>query len=268
MIPLINFEICQPQDIAVATATSTGVQFTTSATVNTKSTYTELVASTSADIGWIDIAMSVITLSHIFECCAVDIAIGAAASEVVIISNLVMAWGNTNPGGGKIALPITIPAGSRISFRYQASNPGDTIGLVMHGYTANFQYVSSYEDLGFVSSGATHGTQVNPSATANTKGSYTQIISATARDYVGMFFCFDEQDTNLGSKYLYDIAIGAAASEVVISPDWFVWTEGFPGQWSGYLPIAIPSGTRIAARSQCSGTSQSGLKLTVYGAVG
>ena len=106
--------------------------------------------------------------------------------------------------------------------------------------------------------GATNskGVQVDPSATANTKGAYVQLIAATASD-----FCWVLAEPNNGDSVPYscDIAIGASGSEKVILPDMFCQastSERITQPFS--FPLNIQAGTRVAARSQCSAASHTG----------
>lgn len=93
---------------------------------------------------------------------------------------------------------------------------------------------------------------VTASASANTKGSWTQLIAATAFEATAIavdLMC----DSGGLARRLVDIGIGAAASEVVKIPNLF--TNGSQSDQGGaryVFPIQIPTGTRIAARTQAS----------------
>lgn len=90
---------------------------------------------------------------------------------------------------------------------------------------------------------------ISPSGSANTKGSWTELVSSTPHSA-------DEINVRLspnGVDSLWDIGIGAAASEVVICPNLYaggvtVVRPLFPYRF----PIKIPAGTRIAVRNQAS----------------
>ncbi len=95
------------------------------------------------------------------------------------------------------------------------------------------------------------GTTVNSNALANTLGAWTQLIASTASDCVflnvgagGFVFA--------GSDGALDIGVGAAGSEQVIAGQLHVSMKDAAGdaQTTYPLPLAIPAGTRIAARCQ------------------
>lgn len=96
-------------------------------------------------------------------------------------------------------------------------------------------------------------TQVTPSTTANTKGSYVQLTSSLAEDcdMLGINIFYNSTVAS-AVRNSYDIAIGAGGSEQIIVAD----LVAEAGQQFGaavihlLIPVTIPAGTRIAARSQ------------------
>ena len=98
-------------------------------------------------------------------------------------------------------------------------------------------------------------TSLDAGATLHTKGSYAQIIASTAEAYRGIILNFgnsgSSDTTNVSN--LLDLAIGAAASEVVILSDYHVQRAG-RGVGNNtnmrYIPVHIPAGVRLAARIQ------------------
>lgn len=102
------------------------------------------------------------------------------------------------------------------------------------------------------------GTTVTASATINTKGAYTQLTAATSGDTAFMVVKLATTDVATATTgFLVDIAVGASGSEVVIAANLLVAADGTYIQSNGnwLLPLAIPSGTRIAARCQCNAAS-------------
>jgi hypothetical protein len=98
------------------------------------------------------------------------------------------------------------------------------------------------------------GALVTAHATIHTKGSYAELIASTTHDAVGFWLlAHATQVTATATPLLLDIAIGAAASEVVIVPDLqagWKWSMASSVLSSVYLPVRIPKGSRIAARCQ------------------
>ena len=118
------------------------------------------------------------------------------------------------------------------------------------------------------------GAVVTANATAHNKGAYVTLIASTAYEVWGVTLCMMTNSTAAAQvNNLYDLAIGAAASEVVIVPD-ILATHGANTTNSGqytqiFLPIRIASGTRISVRSQSNVVSKtSQVEIFVYGGRG
>lgn len=102
------------------------------------------------------------------------------------------------------------------------------------------------------------GTQIAAAGSANTKGSYTELLSAanntinTAHTCVVMTM---RGGVANNAFYLLDVAIGGAGSEVVIFPNLLLSTTTVTSGGLSFvydLPIGIPTGQRISARVQAS----------------
>ena len=180
-----------------------------------------------------------------------QIGIGGSGSEIVILDLPFANYGGSN---GLFQLPCNIPVGSRVSAR--SSNGG--------AHNVQLQLIAWQEP--YFGPGFTSGTlmgwssnsvmtSLDAGATLNTKGAYAQIIASTAEAYKGILLNFGNSgstDTTSVSNLL-DLAIGAAASEIVILPDYHIQRAG-RGVGNNtsmrYIPIHIPAGVRLAARIQ------------------
>jgi hypothetical protein len=99
---------------------------------------------------------------------------------------------------------------------------------------------------------ASRGATITSSATANVKGTYTQLIATTGFEVDGVLVMADDQAT--GVDYLVDIAVGAAASEVVLLPNLlFTGATGSISYGANYFfNVPVKAGERISARCQAS----------------
>lgn len=107
---------------------------------------------------------------------------------------------------------------------------------------------------------------VTANASANTKGTYTQIVASTPTDICGLLVNIGLGATGRG--YLMDIAIGAGGSEQVVIPNMPLQqfrSTGNPDMVF-FIPIKIPKGSRIAVRTQSStGGSTFGCAMQLVG---
>lgn len=116
----------------LTTGTTSATSLDPGATINTKGAYVALSASTTEDMRWV-----VIVFGHNAAAATggptylVDIAVGAAAAEQVIIANLFVCMNSSGYNfTSPICLPVNIPAGTRISARCQCSLNTATIRLL------------------------------------------------------------------------------------------------------------------------------------------
>jgi hypothetical protein len=244
---------------------------TTSATANTKGSYTQLIASTAFNYqglwvqGWVSDAKS----------CVIDFAVGAAASETIIIPNYFAGQGtinNVNVGGG--FFPLAIPAGTRISARSAVSVTGTSFPYcALYGMHGGWLFPEMGRCEMFGNAAASRGVVVDPGGTANTKGAWTQIAAATSFNWKAMIVRPGFNAT-LGAshpRYQFDIGVGAGGSEVVLIPDLWWSSDRFgsissDATWGPFL-VDIPAGTRISCRvqSNLATVGERELDMAVYG---
>lgn len=95
----------------------------TSGAIDTKSAWTQLIASTARDAWGILVGFNRGTTSANIRSLLCDIGIGGAGSEIALISNLIGNSPGSSNGGQHNArfFPIFIPAGTRLSARVQAN---------------------------------------------------------------------------------------------------------------------------------------------------
>ncbi len=242
--------------IGELSASSSGTLITCGA-ANTKGAYVELVAATTFPAS--GFYFNVGSLSNVATLYLIDIAVGAAASEVVLISNIHVSVGGSAFGTGGF-FPLSIPAGVRISARAQDSTGASTLRIIGMLMSGGWEAGSSHGRI--TTYGATTadsgGIQVDPGAVINTKGAYSQITAATTNLIRQIVLGFGNQgnQTETGSNFMIDLAVGGAGSEVIVIPDFPMVkssiADDFGMRLIPPLPIHIPAGTRLAMRAQSS----------------
>lgn len=253
-------------------ASSKGTQITANATANTKGNYTQLVASTPYDAkGFIlQIVNGSVATGYL-----VDIAIGAAGSEVDLLSNIDYGPGPSGASGIQIHVPCEIPAGTRIAARCQSGTGSATVfvSLILFDGDWNFETPLGAPVTYGSLTASSKGTLVDPGTPANTKAAYSEIVASTTYDIGALQVIFDDQAVASAAAqwWLVDIAVGAAGSEVVIIPNILFWSNSAAILVLASPPlfrVHIPAGTRLAARAQgtnnTSGTRKFGISLLGY----
>ena len=253
------------------TANSRGTQVDSSGTANTKGSFTELVASTPFDADGVVIYVGASNADSFL----LDIAVGAAASEQVVIPDI----HNDTKGSMEMNFyaPIAVPAGSRISARIaddvaSVRNSFIGIGLLPKNFLAS-EALGRATAYGVVTADS-GGTQIDPGGSANTKGSYAQVVASTTNPIKMLCVAFATAAGNhalTNAFSLADIAVGAAASEQVILDNIQMRhennTDNVHPFFTGLIPVNIPAATRIAVRAQCSITDATDrlFDVVIYG---
>lgn len=259
------------QDAIATDFSGTATRFasvTCNGTANVKGSYTQLISSTTLASSGIIVHCRGINNSMDF---LVDIAVGAAASEQVIIANILV----SNPAGGSAQafffFPIYIPSGVRLSARAQSSDAGGQ-GIDVGAYLVEGGFLAR-DALGIVETwGAdtsdSGGAQMDPGGTVDTKGAWTQLTASATHGarWLTLGLGCRNATTPGATQYRVDIGVGAAASEQVIVPDVIVRVGDNGSAFIGpgfNVPVSIPAGARVAARCMCNDNNATNRPLDV-----
>lgn len=238
---------------------------TASGTAHTKGAWVQLTASTTRQ-STLSLTIGDTFASSADSSCLLDIGIGGAGSETVVLSNLEIGYLGTQSGATEFLLPLRIPPGVRVAARIQAATASKVVYFAAAGWggrpEAGAQSCSLATPIG-VSMGTSRGTTITSSATAGTPGSWAQLTASTSTPTHELLLRVGGNGvtsmSNMSGRV--DVGIGESGSEVVLfganialsggpivsHPQ----TSGLVIPWAG---IHIPAGTRIAARFTNSGS--------------
>lgn len=229
---------------------------------NAKGSWTELIASTSiaAKLVWVHYRANTDASPYVL-----DIGVGSAGSEDVIIPNLLVdqqTAGTGNAQGGFGPFRVDIASASRIAVRAEtdATAAGDeTINVEVLICDSELPLLTSptLNTYGVTVGSTPKGNTLDPGATINTKGAYTEITASAAASIQHLHIVLGTKMNTAAAAadFLIDIAIGSAGSETDIVSNLFFSTIAAP---DFILPttIVIPGDNfgsqRISARAQCS----------------
>lgn len=137
IIPLgVGFAAAQPCDAfeawGVNTATSMGTEATASVTPYTKGAWVEMIAATGLDSQQLVVQLQRASLAY--GRYRLDIGVGASGSEVVAVGDITFVIGEDGGTNASqycsrdmtLHIPLTIPAGSRISMRIESNGASAT----------------------------------------------------------------------------------------------------------------------------------------------
>lgn len=252
--------------------TAAATQLTSGGSAHTKGSYVELVSA----LGFTATAVQIVVVrTSSSQVVLLDLAIGAAGAETVVVPNLITdnwaggASASTHHGAAHWTLPLAVPSGSRVAARCATSSASQSVWVAVTFVAAGATPgVAAFTNYGAVS-GTTSGTTVDPGGTANTKGSYVELTPSTgAVTQVLVPLVGINNSSPSAAQWAVDVATGAAGAEVVLLPD---LRFGTPSGASGgrlslhALPFLtyLPAGTRIAVRASCDITDASDRLLSM-----
>lgn len=125
--------------------------------------------------------------------------------------------------------------------------------------------LSNFTDIG-TTAASSIGTTVTASSSANTKGTYTQLVASTSFPTSGILIGANNNPAT-GQNTALDIAIGGLGSEQVIISNLMIPNAVSRKAESFFIPYNIPSASRIAARIQ-SDSGSSALSINAIYAPG
>jgi hypothetical protein len=238
--------------------------------------WTQITSATSYDSSWalffVDSAGGGSTDA------VVSFALGSSGSEHAVLSDLTCNWWNATME--HMLVPMSIPAGTRISAQV-LSNIGNNIdvfvGCILFdtGFT-DLSWGSAIDTIGYNAT-TFLGTPLVSSTSNGTPGSWTQLSSSTAYDYVGVMCSVDTNNTAATGitgypTILLDIAVGTSGSEQIIISginagfySGSTTTQLGCTAWTSFMFTPIKAGSRVSARVNFGKGSPQTCGLTLYG---
>lgn len=231
-------------------------QVTASGSANTKGSWTQLAASCPFNATGL-ILNTIVPLGSAL----IDIGIGGAGSEQIIIPNIATFTGSTGTNFFvSEVMPVMIPSGTRVAARIAGSS-GSVSAYIKAQFVAFNGHLPLQTATDYGTDAAnSRGTAVTTGSTG-AKGSWAQ-MTASCEEITWLLWSFLGQNTLANSNWAFDLGVGGAGSEQVIIPDVYnttnpVYTFCLPQL---LLPVRIAKGSRIAVRA----AGYQGASMVVY----
>lgn len=254
-------------------ASNYSVSVTAPSAYNTKGDWAEIVSSLPFTAGLMLVNINAVSYQ---KQRLIDIGIGAAGSESVLIGNLLYNHtGNAYYGAdAQYIIPITIASGTRVAVRQQQNynNTGSNSAVV----TINFFPINSCNTSGLqvcttlgADTSDTSGTYVDPGTSANTEGSWVQFSAALPFTARALQFALSGANDPIKSPcyWALDIGVGSAGNEVEIVKDFNIALSNMSYEYrptvSPVFPVEIAKGQRLSVRCKCTITTATDRLLDV-----
>jgi hypothetical protein len=254
-------------------STSPGTTLT-GGTANTKGSYAQLVSSLDFDAQLLIVNFATGATAATDTSALVDVAIGAAASESILIPDLLAGWAPPTADAGSprhYIFPLYVPSGSRISARVASVVASGTVACwvsLYGGLSDSEAWWCGEQVVAYgITSASSKGTTVTPGA-SNAEGSWTS-IGTTSQDHKAVVPGIQLADTTAASNTGVTLDIGiATASTSILRENYRAGYDASErlSQYGVWWPIMEPvaSGDVLAARASVPGTADD-LDVALYG---
>lgn len=241
-------------------STSTFTTVTANALANTKGSYSQLIAATTYDSFGFWLAVYATQVAATNTSVLVDIALGAAASEVDILSNFMAAAraaSIANGGPYWVFIPLFIPAGAMVSARCQAVTGADTVAVGISTVSGRSQVNGPI----FTACDTYGANTANSGGTSHTPGnsgaeSTDATIGTATRDYGAVLLGLGTVGTVL-SNLAYHWELTGGTNTLA---EWVSYThtvEAILGPYPAVpIGVRVANGTAMQVQAECSGTGE------------
>jgi hypothetical protein len=223
---------------------------------NTPGAWTEIAASTTGEAEFLQILWTNTATSAAAVPFLLDVAVGAAASEVAIISSICVG-GATAVGGGSgvgngVLIPVFVQPGVRVSVRLTTSAASTaltpTVGI--YGFSASAGTVANR----VLTIGANTAASTGQAVTGT---GWSEITASTAEPFRALVLTLGVNDAVLNNQsFTISLGVGLAGVEVEIG-QWYAGqgtTEVSTMQTFTPVQVHVPAGSRIAAKMSFNNT--------------
>lgn len=242
-----------PMSIGLTATTRPTTSFTTGAVAHSPGLYVEISDSLPADCsGVIFVPTAGTALNATVSSTLLEIGVGAALSETVWATGSI-GYMNTNVMSYPFVFPGAIAAGTRVAVRARSARTSLALSGVFIFVPVKSEPLGAPVTMG-VDTATSRGITLTAPGSLNVKSAWTEIEDSTPVDFsaLSLFVQGGVGTTMNSSGVLVDIGIGAAGSEIVLVPDFYLFGSSTAEYYTAYSPrcygLDIPAGTRLSAR--------------------
>jgi len=250
-------------------ASSSGKTVTASPTIHAKGAWVELIAATTYETHLITVGVAGTNVAATRTDFLVDIGVGAAGSETVLIPNLLAGFCGVQKDTGlrTYTFPLHIPEGTRLSARGQALIASDVceVNVFLHGGPSGLAWpiYDGCDAIGIATS-TSSGTYITSGA-SGTEGAWTSVGGVTARPYDALMFGVGGVNNTVITSLAYHFEIGYSSTTLA---EYLVFTGTaevafrYPDTWFG---ASIPASTQLQVRGEASAAGPQTVDVALYG---
>jgi hypothetical protein len=234
---------------------SSAVTLTADTAAHTKGAWSQVIASTSADVSFLWVRVSSVSIVGTDTATLIDLATGASGSEVAFASNIAVGGAAATGAAGLqsiiFGIPIKIASGTRIAARIQSVVTGGKTGQVAIFAMDTGDYATSPTAVDVIGSdtATSKGTEFSGSS-----GTWVEGIASTSQAYRAIGVVLSTHDTSITNfnDAQFEVGVGASGSEVAFGSLRYNFNAderlGITAPFTFLFGRNIPSGSRLAVK--------------------
>jgi hypothetical protein len=186
---------------------------TADTTAHTKGSWTEVIASTSADTSLLVINLTAVAIGNTNTATILEIGTGAAGSETVLIPDLAIGGAHAAGNGGiAAAIPIKIPSGTRIAARIQSVVTGGKTAVISLFLVGDADYATAPTSVDTIGIDTANSKGLSMSGSS---GTWVEAIASTPQAYRAIALLPSAHATGLQNlTFQFDVGVGSAGNEI------------------------------------------------------
>jgi hypothetical protein len=274
-VPAWEFEEEQHNLQATPSASVPGTSIVTGATPHTKTAWASLIDPVNFDVYWMTLGFANTFVAATDTRGLFDLGIGptGGGSENVVLPNLLVgstaSYGQSTGAWPRwISLPLYIPAGVRISGRWQSARAAATtlaVAIWLWGGpgTLPFQPYVGCDAYG-VTTASSSGAPITAGNTG-AESAWASVGSTTSKNYDAILPMAQAGSGTVYTGLAYHYEFGYSSTTLGERVAMTTTSEIFSGLWPGdpiYRPVQ--SGTQLQVRGECSGVAEAH-EVALYG---
>ena len=234
---------------------SSSVILTADTVAHTKGAWSQVIASTSADVSFLWVRASAFDADATNVASLLDLGTGASGSEAAFASNIAVGGASGVGSAGLQAIifgvPVKIASGTRIAARMQSVVTGGRTGRVeiFAMNAGDYTTAPTTVDVIGTDTATSQGTSFSGAS-----GTWVQGIASTSQAYRAIGVVLSTHDTNIGNfnNAQFEMGVGASGSEVAFGSLRYNFNGnerlGITAPFTFLFGRNIPAGSRLAVK--------------------
>lgn len=234
---------------------SSAVTLTADTAAHTKGSWSEVIASTSADVSFLWVRVSLVSAASTNTATLIDIGTGASGSEVACASNIAVGGASAVNAATLQAvifgIPVKIASGTRIAARIQSVVTGGKTGRVEIIAMDTGDYATTPTTVDVI---GTDTTTSEGTSFSGASGTWVEGIASTSQAYRAIGVVLSTHDTIISNinNLQFDVGVGASGSEVAFGSLRYNFNAderlGITAPFTFLFGRNIPAGSRLAVK--------------------